>query len=108
MAENVSAVNDSNFESEVLQADQPVLVDFWAEWCGPCRMVAPVVEEIANENVGRFKVAKMDVDQNPETPRKYGIMGIPTLILFKEGKAAERIVGFMPKAQLWKRLEPHV
>ena len=108
MAENITNVTDGNFQAEVLEAEQPVLVDFWAEWCGPCRMVAPVVEEIANENVGRLKVAKMDVDQNPDTPRMFGIMGIPTLILFKQGKAAERIVGFMPKAQLMKRIEPHV
>ncbi|MHB9091559.1 MAG: thioredoxin, partial [Chloroflexota bacterium] len=106
--ENIATVTDGNFKSEVLEADQPVLVDFWAEWCGPCRMVAPVVEQLAQENAGHFKVVKVDVDKNPETPRQYGIMGIPTLILFKDGKAAERIVGYMPKAQLWKRLEPHV
>lgn len=108
MSDNVMTVTDSSFQADVLEAEQPVLVDFWAEWCGPCRMVAPVVEEIAGENVGRFKVAKVDVDKNPDTPRQYGVMGIPTLILFKEGKAAERIVGFMPKAQLWKRLERHL
>jgi thioredoxin 1 len=108
VAENILTVTDNSFQADVLDSDVPVLVDFWAEWCGPCRMVAPIVEEIANENVGRFKVAKVDVDKNPDTPRMFGIMGIPTLILFKEGKAAERIVGFVPKAQLWKRLEAHV
>jgi thioredoxin 1 len=108
MAENVGAVTDSNFKAEVLEAELPVLVDFWAEWCGPCRMVAPVVEQIANENAGRCKVAKLNVDENQDTARQFGIMSIPTLMLFKGGEVAERIVGFMPKPQLMKRIEPHL
>ena len=108
MTENVESVTDASFQSEVLDSDTPVLVDFWAEWCGPCRMVSPIVEEIAKENAGRFKVYKLNVDENQNTPRQYGIMSIPTLMLFKNGQVAERIVGFMPKQQLWKRLERHV
>ncbi|MHB1415939.1 MAG: thioredoxin [Chloroflexota bacterium] len=108
MAENVATVSDSNFKSDVLDSETPVLVDFWAEWCGPCRMISPVVEEMANEHKGQFKLVKMNVDENPNTPRQYGIMSIPTLILFKNGQDAERIIGFMPKEKLWKRLESHV
>jgi thioredoxin 1 len=105
---NLTAVTDSSFEEEVMKAELPVLVDFWAEWCGPCRMVAPVVEELANDTEGRLKVTKLDVDSNPDTARQYGVMSIPTLMLFKEGQPVERIVGFVPKAQLWKRLESHI
>ncbi|MFW6135653.1 MAG: thioredoxin [Chloroflexota bacterium] len=99
-------VTDANFEDEVLQADEPTLVDFWAEWCGPCHMVAPVVEEIAEEYDGRLQVAKMDVDSNRQTPANYGIQGIPTLILFKDGEEATRIVGFRPKAAMVEELQP--
>ncbi len=99
-------VTDANFEDEVLQADEPTLVDFWAEWCGPCHMVAPVVEEIAEEYNGRLQVAKMDVDSNRQTPANYGIQGIPTLILFKDGEEATRIVGFRPKAAMVEELQP--
>jgi thioredoxin 1 len=105
---DIAAVTDGTFHSEVIEAELPVLVDFWAEWCGPCRMVAPVVEEIAKESNGRLKVTKLDVDKNPNVARQYGIMSIPTLMLFKGGQPVERIVGFMPKPQMWKRLEPHV
>ena len=101
-------VTDENFESEVLQADQPTLVDFWAEWCGPCRMITPVVEEVAREYDGRLKVVKMDVDANPATPARLGIMGIPTLILFKDGKEVERVVGYRPKEALVEVLLPHL
>ncbi len=101
-------VTDETFESEVLQADQPTLVDFWAEWCGPCRMIAPVVEEVAREYDGRLKVVKMDVDANPATPARLGIMGIPTLILFKDGKEVERVVGYRPKEALVEVLLPHL
>jgi thioredoxin 1 len=101
-------VTDSTFESEVLEASEPTLVDFWAEWCGPCRMVAPVVEEIAEEHGDKLRVAKMDVDSNRETPIQYGIQGIPTLILFKDGAEAARIVGFRPKEAMMAELLPHL
>ena len=93
----VSEVNDGDFEQKVLQSDTPVLVDFWAAWCGPCRAVAPVVEAIAEQYSGKLKVMKMDVDRNNMTPGRYGIRGIPSLLIFKGGKVAEQIVGFVPK-----------
>ena len=108
MADNMTNVTDADFQAEVLDTQGPVLVDFWAEWCGPCRAVAPIVAEIASENVDKLKVVKFDVQTNPNTPRQYGIMNIPTLLLFKDGMVAEKIVGYMPKANLWKRLEPHL
>ncbi len=98
-------VNDSNFEQIVLQAKTPVLVDFWAEWCAPCRMVAPVVKELAEEYDGRVSFGKLDVDHNPRTASRYGIMSIPSLILFKNGAPVANIVGFRPKADLKKRLD---
>ena len=101
-------VTDATFESEVLNADQPTLVDFWADWCGPCKMVAPVVEEIATEYDDQMKVAKMDVDSNQQTPANYGIRGIPTLILFKDGEEAARIVGFRPKEAMMEEISPHL
>ncbi len=100
-----TAVDDSNFDEIVLQAKTPVLVDFWAEWCGPCRMVAPVVEELAEEYEGRISFVKLDVDQNTKTASKYGIMSIPTLLLFKNGSPVSNIVGFRPKAELKRSLD---
>lgn len=101
-------VTDSTFETEVLEADEPTLVDFWASWCGPCKMVAPVVEEIAQEYSDHLRVAKMDVDSNGQTPANYGIQGIPTLILFKDGEEVARIVGFRPKNNMMEELKPHL
>jgi thioredoxin 1 len=105
---NTIAVTDTTFEQEVLKAEVPVLVDFWATWCGPCRMLAPIIEEIAREQAGKLKVVKVDVDENPRIAQQYGIMSIPTLILFKGGKPVERLVGYMPKAQLLRSLQPHL
>jgi thioredoxin 1 len=93
----VVEVNDSSFEQEVLQSDQPVLVDFWAAWCGPCKALSPIVDEVASEYNGKLKVMKMDVDRNQATPMRYGIRGIPALLLFKGGKVADQIVGYVPK-----------
>jgi thioredoxin 1 len=101
-------VTDATFEQEVLESDELVLVDFWAEWCGPCKMIAPIVEELAAEYDGTLKVGKLDADQNVNTMMAYGVMGIPTLILFKGGEAIERIVGYMPKDKLVARLQPHL
>ena len=98
-------VSDSNFDQAVLQAKLPVLVDFWAAWCAPCRMVAPLVEELAKEYEGRISFAKLDVDQNPKTASKYSIMSIPTLIIFKKGEPVSHIVGFRPKAELKQSLD---
>ncbi|HHD11660.1 MAG TPA: thioredoxin TrxA [Deltaproteobacteria bacterium] len=100
MAENVIEVTDANFDSVILKSDVPALVDFWAEWCAPCRAIAPLVEEVAEEYAGKIKVAKLNVDENPSTPGKYGVRGIPTLILFKDGQVVDQIVGAVPKDQI--------
>ena len=98
MSEHISPVTDASFEHDVLQSSTPVLVDFWAEWCGPCRMVAPVLEQLAAEQAGKLKVVKVNVDENPQTPAKFGIRGIPTVILFKECQAVATQVGAAPNA----------
>jgi len=96
---------DDNFENEVLQSDKPVLVDFWAVWCGPCKMIAPFVEELANELEGKAKVGKLDVDNNQESAIKYGVRSIPTVLIFKDGKVVDTIIGAVPKVQLKQKLE---
>jgi thioredoxin len=98
--QGVFEVSDATFDQEVLKSDQPVLVDFWAAWCGPCRALAPTVDTIATEYQGKIKVMKMDVDKNPATPGRYGVRGIPALILFKGGQVADQIVGFVPKDKI--------
>jgi thioredoxin 1 len=101
-------LTDANFKSEVLESAVPVLVDFWAVWCGPCKMVAPVVEEIAAEFDGKLKVGKIDVDQNPETSMQFGIRSIPTIMIFRGGKVVEQIIGAVPKKNLLEKLSAHV
>lgn len=101
-------VTDLTFDAEVLKPDIPVLVDFWAEWCGPCQMIAPSLEAIAAEYVGRLKVVKLDVDANNQTAITYGVQSIPSLLLFKNGQVVERLVGAMPKDHILERLRPHI
>lgn len=101
-------VTDDTFQNEVLGADTPVLVDFWADWCGPCRMIAPSVTAIAKEYDGKIKVGKVDVDDNPAVPGRYGIVGIPTLMLFKNGEVVERITGALPKDRILAQILPHI
>ena len=101
-------LTDSNFEIEALNSDKPVMVDFWAEWCGPCRMVGPIVEEVANEYADKAIVGKLNVDHNPGVAQKYGIRSIPTILFFKNGEVVDRQVGAVPKAALVKKLEAHM
>ena len=106
MAGNVSEVTDNNFQAEVLESDVPVLVDFWAPWCGPCRAVGPVVEEIANEKAGVLKVSKLNTDENQQTAIQYNVLSIPTLIVFKNGQEVKRVTGAYPKQRLEAEIEP--
>jgi thioredoxin 1 len=100
VSKNISHITDDSFEAEVLKSDTPVLVDYWAEWCGPCKMIAPILDQIADEYAGKLKVAKLNIDDNPATPPKYGIRGIPTLMIFKDGDVAAQKVGAVSKSQL--------
>lgn len=108
MSEHIRYVTDTTFPAEVLQAPLPVLVDYWAEWCGPCRMIAPILEEVAKEYAGRLSVAKLNVDENQQTPQKYGIRGIPTLMLFKNGNIEATKVGAVSKSQLTAFIDSHI
>ena len=105
---NIGAVTDQEFQSSVLESETPVLVDFWAEWCVPCHMVSPVVEEIGQEKGESLKVAKLNIDDNPTATRTYGVMSIPSLILFKSGKEVARVIGARPKDAIMRDLEPHL
>jgi thioredoxin 1 len=109
MADNMEVnVSDENFKSEVLDADIPVLVDFWAQWCGPCRMLAPVIEEIAREYAGKLKVCKVNVEEAPKTASEYGVMNIPTIMLLKGGKVVEKAVGALPKNDITAKITAHI
>ncbi len=108
MSENIIHVSDDSFEQEVLQSDKPVLIDYWAEWCGPCKMIAPVLAELADEYADKVQIAKLNIDDNPATPPKYGIRGIPTLMLFKNGEVEATKVGAVSKAQLAAFLDDNI
>ena len=108
MSEHIHHVTDGNFDSEVLQSQTPVLVDYWAEWCGPCKMIAPILDDIAKDYAGKLKVAKLNIDDNQETPAKYGIRGIPTLMLFKGGNVEATKVGALSKSQLTAFIDSNI
>lgn len=108
MSDQIVYLSDDAFEEEVLKSDQPVLVDYWAEWCGPCKMIAPILEEIAGEYVGKLKIAKLNIDDNPGTPPKYGIRGIPTLMIFKGGNVEATKVGAVSKSQLTAFIDSNI
>jgi thioredoxin 1 len=108
MAQNIMSTSDSNFDQEVIQSPQLTLVDFWAEWCGPCKALAPTLEQIANEYTGKLKIFKLNVDENPNTPPKFSIRGIPTVIFFKSGQVVDQLVGAHPKETFIKTIQKHI
>ncbi|HCX88280.1 MAG TPA: thiol reductase thioredoxin [Gammaproteobacteria bacterium] len=108
MSDNIIHVSDDSFEQEVLQSEKPVLIDYWAEWCGPCKMIAPVLDEVANEYADKIRVAKLNIDENPATPPKYNVRSIPTLLLFKDGEVQAQQVGAVSKAQLTAFLDENI
>ena len=108
MSEKIVYLSDESFETDVLQSENPVLVDYWAEWCGPCKMIAPILEEVASEYTGKVKIAKLNIDENPQTPPRYGIRGIPTLMLFKDGNVEATKVGALSKSQLTAFLDSNI
>ena len=108
MAEGLLALTDSTFDEEIKSSSEPVLVDFWAEWCGPCKMIAPVLEEIASENAGKLRIGKINVDENLELARRFDVVSIPTLILFKDGEPQRKIIGAMGKGRLLQELNPYL
>jgi len=105
VSELITHVSDDTFDHEVLKSETPVLLDFWAEWCGPCKMVAPFLDDLAEDMTGRLTVAKVNIDENPQTPRKFGVRGIPTMILFKDGQVAATKIGALPKSKLYEWVE---
>jgi thioredoxin 1 len=106
--EHIVHTSDASFDNDIIKSDKPVLLDFWAEWCGPCKMIAPILDDVAREYQGRLKIAKLNIDENPQTPPKFGIRGIPTLILFKNGTVHAQKVGAVSKSQLAAFLEQHL
>jgi len=108
MAAGITTLSEQSFDEEVKSSEQPVLVDFWAEWCGPCKMIAPTLEDISQDYAGRLKVAKLNVDDAPGVAMRFNVQSIPTLILFKDGQPIERIIGYMPKERLLQKIKPHI
>lgn len=108
MSDNIVSISDNTFENEVIESNTPVLVDFWAQWCGPCKAIAPTLDDLAQKYVGKIKIAKIDVDQNPATPPKFGVRGIPTLILFKDGQVIATQVGMISKSDLISFIDTHI